>query len=215
MKSLFLLLTLIGGQDVPQDIPKSELPKLAVCVICDANGAGHGQERPVAGVRYKGQSYYFCNSKEVKEFKADPEAFMPPVLPRAMPEMKVVDTTGKTWDAAAFKGKTVLIDFWATWCGPCKELMPRLEKVQKAHGGPAFTILSISIDEKRATMEAFLKKKPMANPVAWDEFGAWQAWRIRAIPALFLIKDGVVVEQWTGKPAAGALEAAVEKAIKG
>ena len=70
------------AQDTPEDIAKKDLPKKATCVVCASNGEGHGEEKPAAGVRYKGKSYFFCNAREAVTFKQDPEAFMPPVLPR-------------------------------------------------------------------------------------------------------------------------------------
>src|SRR5262249_44368834 len=77
------------GQDSPVDIPKKDLPKLAHCVVCEASGSAHGEERPAAGVRYKGKGFYFCSVKEVAVFKKDPEAFMPPVLPRPAPTFEL------------------------------------------------------------------------------------------------------------------------------
>ena len=80
------LLILLGvptfAQDTPLDIPKNELPKSAVCAVCEANGGAHGAERPAAGVRYKGRSFYFCSVKEVGAFKKDPNGYLPPVLPQ-------------------------------------------------------------------------------------------------------------------------------------
>src|SRR4051812_2214381 len=83
---LFLLGIPAFAQDTPRDIPKNELPNSAVCTVCTANGNAHGPEKPAAGVRYKGNTFYFCNAKEVATFKNDPDSFLPPVLPRPVPK---------------------------------------------------------------------------------------------------------------------------------
>src|SRR5256885_5491011 len=78
-----------GYQGTPVEIATKDLPKAAVCLVCEANGEGHKEEKPAAGVRYKGKSFFFCNVKELAEFKKDPESFMPPVLPRPASDLKV------------------------------------------------------------------------------------------------------------------------------
>ena len=80
---------------MPEEIAKKDLPKKAVCFVCSANGETHGEEKPAAGARYKGKTYYFCNEKEAVAFKQDPEAYMPPVLPRPAPK-----SLGSTLDGA-------------------------------------------------------------------------------------------------------------------
>lgn len=193
-------------QEKPLDIPKTELPAKAECLLCD----GHGLEKPVGGVRYKGKTYFFCNSKEIAEFKKDPEAHVPPVLPRPMPPFDLADELGGNWNAGAMTGKLVLIDFWATWCGPCKEMFPTLEKLHAAYAPRGFEILSVSIDEKRPDLDKFLKSKKFPNPVLHDTKQTWAAWGVRSIPAVFLVKDGQVIAQWKGKAKRESLEAAIK-----
>lgn len=199
----------VAMQDVPQDISKKELPKSAHCVVCEAMGSAHGEEKPVAGVKFRGQSYFFCNVKEIKAFKEDPAGYLPPVLPRSLPKFMLTDTTGVVWDAAQFKGKTVLIDWWATWCGPCKEMMPTLDAIQEKHRDEGLVLLSVSIDEKKSDFDAFLKKRKFAGAVAWDNAQAWSGFSIKAIPALFLVRDGQIVKEWRGKQKRETIEAAL------
>ncbi len=211
MISTLLLTVALIAQDKPTDIPKAQLPKAAECVVCSTNGAGHEEEKPAAGVTYKGRAYYFCNAKEVVEFKKDPEAWVPLPLPRAMAKFDLSDIAGKTWNAEAFRDKVVLIDYWATWCGPCKQVKPMVAELAKKHA--SLTVLSVSIDEKKADLDKFLAKEKFVGPVLHDTKQVWAAWRVKAIPALFLVKNGQVIAQWTGVPKKDELTEAVASAL--
>ncbi len=198
------------AQDTPQEIARKDLPKLAECSVCKAKGTPMGMEKPAAGLMYKGTAYYLCSNKEIAEFKKDPEAFVPPVLPRPMPAFRLNDESGKLWDAEAMKGKLILVDWWATWCKPCVAMMPMVHKLREEFAGKGFEVLSVSIDEKRGDLDKFLRAHQFANPVLHDTAKIWSAWSIRAIPALFLVKDGRIVAQWTGKQSEQSLRTAME-----
>ena len=66
--------------------------------------------------------------------------------PRPLPELAFEDGKGKPVTLADFRGRTVLLNVWATWCPPCREEMPSLDRLQKALGGPAFEVVALSID---------------------------------------------------------------------
>src|SRR2546422_5093654 len=98
MNIVFAVL-LLGGvsiQDKPQEIAKKDLPKQAVCDVCASKGIHMGLEKPAAGIMYKGRAYFLCNSKEVAEFMKDPEAFVPPVLPRPAPTVSFKNLSGES-----------------------------------------------------------------------------------------------------------------------
>jgi thiol-disulfide isomerase/thioredoxin len=186
------------AQDKPEPIAKKDLPKLAECTVCIAHGTPMGMEKPAAGVNYKGKAYYFCNAKEVSEFAKSPDMFIPLELPMALPDLQLTDLSGKKWDSDAFKGKLVLLDYWATWCKPCLALKPKLDKIRDQYKGQGFEVLSVSIDEKAADLEKFFKKNKWDNPVAHDQKGTWVELRVVAIPALYLVKDGQIVAVFRG-----------------
>lgn len=213
MSITVLFVALIGIQDVVVDIPKAELPKAEHCVVCTSNGEDHGTEKPVAGVRYKGKSYFFCNAKEVSAFKKDPESYMPPVLPRAMPKFDLTDLTGKVWNEDVLQGKVVLIDYWATWCVPCREMKPIVDRVRNQFLDKGFEVLSVSIDEKRADLDKFLKKNKFDNPILHDQKQTWSNWRVRVVPTFFLVKEGQVIAQWSGKVPEKSLRDTVAEAL--
>lgn len=218
--TLTILLSVITacafGQDTPTDISKSDLPAKAVCLICSGNGEGHGEEKPAGGLLYKGKAYYFCNSKEIAEFKKDPEGFVPPVLPRPAPKLSAKTLDGKTITLEDYKGKVVLVDFWATWCKPCIEAMPEIDKLHKELGSKGFVVLGVSIDEDTKKVGPFAEKRKFSYPLVVDnkETPSWAEFKVKGIPAMFLIdKKGQIVAQWKAKVDHKELKAAVEKAL--
>lgn len=66
--------------------------------------------------------------------------------PRELPDLRFKDGSGKPVSLADFRGRMVLLNLWATWCGPCREEMPTLDRLQAAIGGPDFEVLALSID---------------------------------------------------------------------
>jgi thiol-disulfide isomerase/thioredoxin len=74
------------------------------------------------------------------------EGFVLHEEPQAVPELSFVDAEGNDLSLAAFRGRTVLLNVWATWCVPCREEMPALERLQTKLGGPDFQVVPLSID---------------------------------------------------------------------
>jgi thiol-disulfide isomerase/thioredoxin len=103
-----------------------------------------------------------------------------------------VDLSGRTWDLAAMKGKVTLIDFWATWCGPCVGEFPALKKLHAEFGPRGFQIVGVSLDgDDRRAFEAWLAKNGAAWPQIYDGKG-WetplaQEFGVRGIPFTVLL----------------------------
>ncbi|MFH0881282.1 MAG: TlpA disulfide reductase family protein [Lentisphaerota bacterium] len=83
----------------------------------------------------------------------------------ALPDLKASAFDGTLPD---MKGKVVLVDFWASWCGPCKQSFPELEKIQAAYKKRGVVILAVNEDEEPSDMQLFLKKNPVSFPVVRD-----------------------------------------------
>lgn len=84
--------------------------------------------------------------------------------PRVLPEIAFVDGAGRPKTLADFRGKTVLLNVWATWCPPCREEMPSLDRLQKALGGPGFEVVALSIDAGGVpVVERFYKEIGIAS----------------------------------------------------
>jgi peroxiredoxin len=208
----------VWAQDTPVNIPKSELPKKAHCTVCSLAGSGEGEEAVAAGLRYKGVDYYFCSSGEVAKFRKDPLAFVPPVLPRPAPAFSLKSVDGRSIPLESMKGSVVLLDFWATWCRPCVEAMPDLQRLHEKLGGKGLKVVGISIDEKGiAAVEPWLAKRKFTYTMLLENHAdaTWKRFGVRGIPALFLVNsDGQIVKQWSGKPNAREVEAEVMKLLK-
>ena len=131
------------------------------------------------------------------------------------PDFNEKDLAGQPLSPAAYKGKVVLVDFWATWCGPCVAELPDFVKVYDKHHGQGFEIIGISLDEDRNKLAAFTKGKNMTWPQFFDGLG-WGnklavKYGIQSIPATFLLDgSGKII----GRDLRGDdLEAAVAKAL--
>ncbi|MBK1855934.1 TlpA family protein disulfide reductase [Verrucomicrobiaceae bacterium 5K15] len=114
--------------------------------------------------------------------------------------MKFTSVQGEEIDLAAMKGKVVLIDFWATWCGPCIAELPHVMKTYEKYHEQGFEVIGISLDKKsdRAKLEAFIEKRKMPWPQHFEEEQSGNRFAIEygitSIPATFLIgKDGTIV----------------------
>ena len=105
------------------------------------------------------------------------------------PELTLSDMAGKRITLSSLKGKTVLLNFWATWCPPCREEMPTLETLYQSFKGRSdFVLLAVDSSEEKATVSDFLKKNPYHFPVLLDSDGAVSYhYSISAIPTTFLI----------------------------
>jgi peroxiredoxin len=103
---------------------------------------------------------------------------------------------GKQYTLASLKGRVVMLNFWATWCPPCRREMPDMEKLHRVFESKGLTILAVS-DEKRDTVEGFLAKNPYTFPILLDPGGATgKAFSVDGIPKTFLFdREGRLAAQ--------------------
>ena len=132
-----------------------------------------------------------------------------PSRPKA-PAMKLVDLEGKAVDWKRFEGKVVLVDFWATWCQPCRVSMPEMQKVHERWSKKGFSVVGISVDTQGpANVQRFVATRKLTYPIAIDDPDDSVAGRfgVYALPwAVLVDRKGQVVHQWVGAPPTEELE---------
>lgn len=122
--------------------------------------------------------------------------------PQAAPALKLKDLDGKVHDLARLKGRVVLINFWATWCPPCRREMPSLERLSQALKGEPFSVLAVDVGEGVDVIESFASQLDTTPtfPVLLDSHSrAMQAWKVAGLPTTFLIdRQGRIVASAIG-----------------
>ncbi|MEP7295297.1 MAG: TlpA disulfide reductase family protein [Burkholderiales bacterium] len=115
------------------------------------------------------------------------------------PEVRAVGTTGAT-SLAALKGKVVYLDFWASWCGPCRQSFPWMNEMQAKYGARGFEVLAINVDAKREDADKFLAQTAATFNIAFDARGETpRAYGIKGMPSSVLIgADGKVLFMHAG-----------------
>ncbi len=119
------------------------------------------------------------------------------------PTFLIKDTIGYAIKPEHFKGKWLLIDFWASWCGPCRQSNPLLKQVYEKYHGNGFEILSISVDKESDQWKKAIKDDKMTWSQGSDllglEFGVGQSYQISAVPTYFIVSpDGIIYKKSIG-----------------
>ena len=123
-------------------------------------------------------------------------------------DFKVKNLDGKELSLKQYRGKVVLLDFWAVWCGPCRAEMPNVKQVYEKYKDQHFEIIGISLDNDKLKLLAYLKEQGATWPQFFDGQG-WnnevaQMYKVRSIPAMYLIDgEGVIRKANVRGPALG------------
>jgi len=131
------------------------------------------------------------------------------------PDFSEKDLAGKPLTIANFKGKVVLVDFWATWCPPCRAELPNVIAAYQKYHDKGFEIIGVSLDDEQPVLESFLKE----NQMTWPEYFDGLHWKnklamkygVMSVPSDYLLdgKGRIIGKNLRGE----ALDAAVAKAL--
>ena len=126
------------------------------------------------------------------------------------PSFSLTTAHGETIALPDLRGRVVYVDFWASWCGPCRRSFPWMNEMQQRYGDRGLTIVAINVDRRRADAEQFLHTNTARFAVVYDDLGATPlAYSVKGMPSSYLIDArGTVVdvEQGFRDDRKGALE---------
>lgn len=112
------------------------------------------------------------------------------------------DINGKKVSFSEFKGMVVVLNFWATWCGPCRAEMPSLNNLYNEYKDKGFVVLAVSVDTSEKPVKSFAREHKLAFPILMDKDKAvsFDEYAVLGLPTTFLIdKNGVVIEKIMGE----------------
>lgn len=130
------------------------------------------------------------------------------------PDFKVINVNGEALSLEDYRGQVVLLDFWATWCGPCIKEMPKLKKTYAKYKDQNFQIIGISLDRSKAPLDTYIEKEELAWKHYWDQDRKVRTqYGVTVIPTAFLIDgEGIIRKASLG---GFDVESAVAELVKG
>jgi peroxiredoxin len=128
------------------------------------------------------------------------------------PDFSLAALDGKPLQLSSYRGKIVVLDFWATWCAPCREEIPHFIDMQNRYGGRGVQLIGISMDDSPEPVVAFYRQFKMNYPVALGNARLGEAYGgILGLPITFLIgRDGKVEAKYIGATDVSAIEKRVQ-----
>ena len=107
---------------------------------------------------------------------------------QAAPAIALPNAQGAIVALDKLRGQVVYVDFWASWCGPCRRSFPWMNEMQKKYGDKGLAIVAVNVDKKRADADRFLSQLPATFPVVFDEAGVSPAaFGVKGMPSSYLI----------------------------
>jgi thiol-disulfide isomerase/thioredoxin len=124
-------------------------------------------------------------------------------LPQTAPPLQLNNLSGKSIDIASLKGKVVVVNFWASWCEPCREEFEELTQLQESYGPKGLVVLAVNLAEMKPRVMQFLKGNGFSEnslEILLDRNStAYKVWKARGLPTTFLVsKSGKVEGVWVG-----------------
>jgi cytochrome c biogenesis protein CcmG/thiol:disulfide interchange protein DsbE len=115
------------------------------------------------------------------------------------PDFTLQDLSGRSVRLSDLRGKVVLVEFWATWCPPCRASVPVIEHLHKTFAEKGLVVLGISIDEQWDSVRTFAREKGISYAVLRGNEEVSEQYMVRLVPTMFLVgKDGMIAKQYVG-----------------
>ncbi|MBI5140780.1 MAG: TlpA family protein disulfide reductase [Nitrospirae bacterium] len=117
----------------------------------------------------------------------------------AAPMFTLDDFGGKAVSLSSLRGGVKVVEFWATWCGPCRESLLALDSINRKFAGRGVSVLAVAVDSDKDDVAQLVSEKGLTLPVLLDDSVVSRLYGVRGIPALFIIgKDGKIVHRIEG-----------------
>lgn len=112
----------------------------------------------------------------------------------SLPDVALTDGAGSVHRLSEYKGQVLLIDFWASWCIPCKASFPQLDALHKEFKDKGVTVLAVNLDEQRKAADLFLSTRPHTMPVVFDPAGrAAETFGLKGMPSSVIVdRKGII-----------------------
>ena len=138
---------------------------------------------------------------------------------KSTPKLDLTDLDGKTWNLAALQGQVVVLNFWASWCEPCRAEMPSLELLATRHERKGLVVLAVNFKETVPAIKRFLEVAPVSLPILLDRDGdSTAAWTSRMFPSTVLVDRSGIARttvlgelDWMGAVAGDLIEPLLAK----
>ena len=117
------------------------------------------------------------------------------------PALKLADAQGRERALSEWRGKTGVVNFWATWCEPCREEMPSLERLKGRFAGKPFDVVAVNVGESPERVARFTRDVPVTFPIVYDrDSAAAKLWKVRGYPTSYVIgPDGRIRYYFVGE----------------
>lgn len=185
----------------------------AVCAVCGPR-EGSGFEPVKATATWKGKQYFFCSTQCKVDFLKNPEEFLVTDAGKPAPAFRLKTFDGKTVSLADYRGKVVLLDFWATFCPPCVQALPELQALHAKNASRGFAVVGVTVDDRAALVRKATTRAKVAYPILQATPEVWNAYKVNALPSLILVgRDGNIIKRYGGEADKAAMLADLERAL--
>ncbi|HEX4007199.1 MAG TPA: TlpA disulfide reductase family protein [Acidobacteriaceae bacterium] len=174
-----------------------------------------------------GQSTAAAEPAPAADAQPGDDGYVSPLQGKQAPAFTLEDLTGKRVSLSSYKGRPLVVDFWATWCGPCKVEIPWFEKLHDQYAGQGLEILGVSTDDldrddpaklftEKRDISDFVAKMHMNYPILLGSDSLEDLYSVDAMPTtLFIDRNGKIVASTVGLAPRDEIEADIKKAIAG
>lgn len=185
----------------------------AICAVCGPR-EGSGFEPVKATATYKGKQYFFCSLECKVEFLKNPEAFLVTDSGKPAPKFTLKTFEGKPVSLDDYRGKVVLLDFWATFCVPCVNALPELQALHAKNASRGFAVIGVTVDDRAPLVKKATARAKVTYPILKATPAVWNEYKVTALPSMILVgRDGKIIKRYGGEADKTAMLAEIERAI--